>query len=232
MLIDYHCHILPNIDDGSRSVEMSVGMLDMLHTQGVTKHIATPHFYSHKNTIESFLNDRQKAYEKVVQATTNLDMLLGAEVTIEKGISEVDNLDRLCIQGTNLLLLELPYIPFEPWILDEVYNVTYQYDVQPMIAHINRYYPWYPKKDMAKVLSNGQYIFQINNDAFEDRKMTKFVLNLIKDGYTLTFGSDTHNLSERKPNFDVMKKVLSYKLKGAFQPLVERSNSVLEKYAI
>lgn len=232
MLIDYHCHILPNIDDGSKSVEMSISMLEMLHSQGVTKHIATPHFYSHRNTIENFLSDRQSAYEKVIKSMPNLDILLGAEVTIERGLSEVKNLDSLCIQGTNLLLLEFPYIPFEPWILNEIYNITCQYNVQPIIAHINRYYPWYSKKDMSEVLSNAQYIFQINNDAFEDRKMTKFVLKLIKDNYTLIFGSDTHNLDKRKPNFDIMKKALSFKLRGKFQPLIEKSNSILEKYTL
>lgn len=232
MIIDYHCHILPAIDDGSKNVEMSLGMLDMLHSQGVTKHIATPHFYLHKNNIENFLNNRQHAYEKVIQANPNLDILLGAEVTIERGLSEVENLDKLCIQGTNLLLLELPYIPFDNWILDEIYNITCKYDVQVIIAHINRYYPWYSKKEMNEVLSNTQYIFQINNDAFEDKGMTKFVLKLIKQDYTLIFGSDTHNLGERKPNFDIMQKVLSSKLRGKFQPLIEKSNNILERYSI
>lgn len=232
MLIDYHCHILPAIDDGSKSVEMSLDMLDMLHSQGVTKHIATPHFYSHRNTIENFLNNRNSAYQKVIDASPNLDILLGAEVTVEKDLSEVKNLDKLCIQGTNLLLLELPYVPYEPWILDEIYNITCEYDVQPIIAHINRYYPWYSKKDMNGVLANREYIFQINNDAFSDKKETKFVLNLIKDDYTLIFGSDTHNLSDRKPNFDIMQKVLSSKLKGKFSPLIEKSNGILKEYTI
>jgi protein-tyrosine phosphatase len=231
-MTDYHCHILPEIDDGSKNVEMSVGMVDMLRSQGVTKHIATSHFYSHRNTIENFLNTRQTAYEKLIQSKPDADILLGAEVAIERGLSELKGLDKLCIQGTNLLLLELPYIPFESWLLDEVYNITCEYDVQPIIAHINRYITWYSKRDMNEVLSHQEYIFQINNDAFESRAMTKFVLKLIKDDYTLVFGSDTHNLSERKPNFDIMQKVLTSKLKGKFQPLVERSNGVLLEYTL
>ena len=44
MLTDYHCHILPKMDDGSESVEMSIKMLEMMKLQGVDRIIATPHF--------------------------------------------------------------------------------------------------------------------------------------------------------------------------------------------
>ena len=45
-VIDFHSHILPGIDDGSRNVETSIGMLRMCREQGVDIMIATPHFYS------------------------------------------------------------------------------------------------------------------------------------------------------------------------------------------
>lgn len=56
MLTDYHCHILPKMDDGSESVEMSIKMLEMMKLQGVDRIIATPHFYAHRErSVERFL---------------------------------------------------------------------------------------------------------------------------------------------------------------------------------
>ena len=48
MLTDCHNHILPEMDDGSKSVEMSVAMLQMMQEQGIARVIATPHFYRHR----------------------------------------------------------------------------------------------------------------------------------------------------------------------------------------
>lgn len=54
MLTDYHCHILPKMDDGSESVEMSIKMLEMMKLQGVDRIIATPHFYAHREKCRAF----------------------------------------------------------------------------------------------------------------------------------------------------------------------------------
>ena len=66
MLTEYHCHILPGIDDGSDSVETSLQMVEMMHAQGVERICATPHFYAHREqSVAGFLKKRQDAYEKI-----------------------------------------------------------------------------------------------------------------------------------------------------------------------
>ena len=57
-VIDFHSHILPGIDDGSRNVETSIGMLWMCKEHGVDTMIATPHFYADSNTVER-IQDRK-----------------------------------------------------------------------------------------------------------------------------------------------------------------------------
>ncbi len=54
MLIDFHTHILPEIDDGSRNVEMSLNMLAAQREQQVDEIVATPHFYAQKDSVEEF----------------------------------------------------------------------------------------------------------------------------------------------------------------------------------
>ncbi len=54
MPIDFHTHILPGIDDGSRNVEMSLRMLAAQREQQVDEIVATPHFYAQKDSVEEF----------------------------------------------------------------------------------------------------------------------------------------------------------------------------------
>ena len=45
-VIDFHSHVLPGIDDGSRNIETSIEMLRLSRNAGVDRMIATPHFYA------------------------------------------------------------------------------------------------------------------------------------------------------------------------------------------
>ena len=54
MLIDLHSHVLPSMDDGSDSVEMSVAMLRRMGEQGVGTVCATSHYYRGNDGNETF----------------------------------------------------------------------------------------------------------------------------------------------------------------------------------
>lgn len=211
MLTEHHCHILPQIDDGSSSVDMSIKMIKMMRSQGVERIIATPHFYAHRenNDIKAYLNKRQTAYDKIVQAdSSNKDIMLGAEVAIEHGLHSIPDIDKLRLADTNYILLELPYAGFQHWYLDEITDISYEYDLTPIIAHIHRYLDYYSKAEYEEMLKLDA-IFQINNEAFGNYKERRFVKSLIKEGYPYILGSDAHNLSDRKPNWDLLKKKAS-----------------------
>ena len=111
-MIDFHTHILPGIDDGSRSTDESIQMLRAMPE--VTHVVATPHFYAWENTPERFLRRRTAAWEQLRERLddTAPDIRLGAEVCYFEGICRSDELHSLCIEGTNMLLLEMP---FEKW---------------------------------------------------------------------------------------------------------------------
>ena len=64
-MLDFHTHILPGIDDGSRDIDMTEKMLRMEQSMGVSHIYATPHFYAHRRSIDSFLERRDRALSKV-----------------------------------------------------------------------------------------------------------------------------------------------------------------------
>lgn len=209
-ITDIHSHILPFMDDGADSVEMSIHMLEIMKEQGVERVVATPHFYPHKEkNVKSFLEKRQNSYEKLMSSDPPIsDILLGAEVSVEKDISDLENINLLAIQNTDLFLFELQYKSFSDWMLEEIDNISTAYKLTSVIAHIHRYIPFYTKPDFEKVLQSDS-VFQVNAEAFGNFRESHFVKKLIKNDFPLAFGSDSHNLSDRIPNWSLLKKKLN-----------------------
>jgi len=224
MRTDYHCHVLPEIDDGAKNTDMSVQMLEMLHGQGVERVTATPHFYAHREkSVRRFLEKRQQSYDKLMSCKNPFgELILGAEVAVEHGISELEGIERLAISGTDLILLEFPYGPYAEWMSEEIYNISCEYHLTPVIAHIHRYIGYYSRSEMEHILKTNA-VFQINNEAFGSFREKRFVKTLMKSGVPVVFGSDSHNMSGRRPNFDLLAK-------KAPQECIEASDMMLDKY--
>lgn len=206
MNTDYHSHILPNIDDGSDGVETSLKMIKVMKRQGIGTIAATPHFYAHRTALEIFLEKRSRAYEKLMaESPVVSDIHIGAEVAIEKGISELKGLEKLCISGTRLILLEPPFSNYSDWIVEEIDDIVNSRRLLPIIAHVNRYMGLYSKSELSGLLSVDA-VFQINAEAFESFGTRRFANKLIDSGRDFVFGSDAHNMGDRKPNFDLITK--------------------------
>lgn len=210
---DFHTHILPGMDDGAPDVKTSVAMIRRLQEQGVEHIVLTPHYYAEHESIEEFLARRDESYARLMaapEADSFPPLLLGAEVRLKQGMSELPTLKQLCVQGTRLLLLEFPYLRHADWMLQEVENIAYQLQVVPMLAHVDRFLAWghMTEKQAQRVLDFEDAIVQINNEAVVDRHSRKFVKKLLKEEYLFVFGSDTHNLKDRAPNFDAVAEFL------------------------
>ncbi|WP_297957814.1 CpsB/CapC family capsule biosynthesis tyrosine phosphatase [uncultured Ruminococcus sp.] len=206
-MTEYHCHILPNIDDGSRSVEMSLEMIKAMRAQGVSRIVATPHFYAHREkSVAAFLKKRRAALEKLVKADPSCsDILTGAEVSVEQGLSSLADVEKLRIANTDYILLELPYAPFSNRFLEEINEIACGFGLKPVLAHIHRYLSFYSRSEMEEVLRTDA-VLQFNNEAFGSFREKRFVKSLIKEGYPYVFGSDAHNLTDRRPNWDLLCK--------------------------
>ena len=203
MLTDYHCHILPGIDDGARNTEMSLEMIRIMREQGVQRIIATPHFYAHRErSVEHFLEKRRAAFERILEEGAAEGIELGAEVAIEHGVCRLEGIEKLRLGSTDFILLELPYGPFAPWLLEEIRDIALETGLTPVIAHINRYLDYYSKKEIQAVLQT-EAVFQINNEAFGIRGQRRFIKSLIKEGLPFIFGSDAHNVTGRRPDWNL-----------------------------
>ncbi len=213
LAVDFHCHVLPNIDDGSDSVETTLQLLSMQYEQGVRTVFATPHFRAHRDSVQDFLERRRQAVERVAAALPDgmpvPKVKLGAEIAIEHDVSEVEGIERLTMGKSPFILLELPYKPFRRWAVEEIENIAYNYNLIPVIAHLDRYAEIFTDADYAEILQLNPAIFQINNEGFANRHAKKLIKKLISGGYPVILGSDCHNLGKRPPNFGLSRKTMS-----------------------
>lgn len=210
---DFHSHILPAMDDGAGDLSISLEMLKSMRSQGIKTVAATPHFYPHREaSVNDFLRRRAESFSQIQNSEewqkNSPDIILGAEVAVERGLSEKSDLRKLAIQGTELLLLELPFTNCGRWVADELYEIKCETGLKPMLAHIHRYIGLYSRSDMEEILTLGA-VCQVNAEAFDNFTEKRFVRKLMKSGTEITFGSDAHNMTKRPPDYRRLARSLS-----------------------
>ena len=213
-MTDFHMHVLPGMDDGSRDIDTSTAMLERSAAHGVNTVAATSHFYAEDNDIARFLARRQSSYERLMEAVGGRNdlpqLLLGAEVLYFSGMSTVDTLDALCLEGTNLLLLEMPFVQWTDRVLREVEAIQ-RSGLQVVAAHIERYMSIQPRRIMDAFFALGTYI-QCNGSFFLSRWTTMQAMRMFRQGQIQFLGSDAHNMTSRPPDLGEAVKIIGRKL--------------------
>lgn len=217
MVIDFHSHILPGIDDGSRDVQTSIEMLTISKAQGVDFIVATPHFYAMRNTVERFLRMRELVYGTLTDTLAEQDIsvpgiALGAEVAFFQGISRADEIAELTIQGTKLLLLEMPFRPWTQSDVDEVEALVRRRGLTVILAHLERYFPIWENKQYIKQLLQLPLYVQINAESLLDWRQRRKLIRLIRQEQIHLLGSDCHSLHRRPPNLAEGRAVIAKRL--------------------
>lgn len=198
-MIDFHVHLLPGIDDGSKNSKMSAAMLKESQRQGVEISVATPHFYFDKKP-DRLISKRDKAYNNLAKFLdkNNLklpEIVLGFEVYLSEKILEEQDLDRLLISGTNTLLVEMPRTKWTDKVFDRLdFLKSKGYDI--VLAHPERYQGIADEKDFDRLFAYG-FAGQVNAASFVNPASREFAYKLIKDGRIQVMGSDAHNVGTR-----------------------------------
>ena len=212
-MIDWHSHILPGMDDGSKDVAESVSMLGMQASQGVETVIATPHFYANDETVDSFLNRRSKAMADLKsQLPENAPkILLGAEVRYYQGISRLEGLQKLTVEGSKLLLLEMPMGVWTESMVRELVELSGKSSVRIVLAHVERYMRQQKQSAWDRIIESG-ILMQVNASFFASFTSKRKALTLLQDGVVQFVGSDCHNITTRPPMLGKALEVIRKKL--------------------
>lgn len=216
-MIDWHSHILPGIDDGSRDVSESLALIEKLSEQGVDTVVATPHFYADDNSVDAFLEKRNKAYEAILPQLPKdaPRIVLGAEVLYYEGISRLSDLKKLRIEGTKLLLLEMPMTKWTEYTVRELVELSSLKGITVVLAHVERYIKFQSAGTIDRLYDNG-ILMQANASFFNELLTRRTALNMLWNHEIHFIGSDCHNLTSRPPKIGKAFEYIEKKLNRAF----------------
>ena len=205
-MIDWHTHILPGMDDGSHDVAESISMINMQVSQGINTVIATPHFYANDETVDSFLERRKKALELLMP-----EIKLGAEVRYYQGISRMTDLKALRIEGSKLLLLEMPMTGWTEYMIRELIELSGKSSIRIVLAHMERYLSLQKQAAWERIYDSG-ILMQANASFFTTLASKHKAMSLMIEGKIHFVGSDSHNMTSRSPQigkaFEIIRRRL------------------------
>ncbi|MBP3448353.1 MAG: hypothetical protein J6K51_04980 [Clostridia bacterium] len=239
--VDVHSHILHHMDDGPEHLETALRILEEEYRQNVETVIVTPHFKDYERTsIDRFLDRRARRVAEIKEAAKNQgiqipEIRMGAEVFLSCDLSEVEGIEKLAIEGTRYILVEMPYTAWNDWMFDSLYALMAQTNLIPVIAHIERY----GNVDRKKIekLSNMDVYFQINADSLLERGYKQVALKMIRQNLIQFMGSDVHNLASRPSRLEEGYRILTKKISGEFAHYINVNGHLLlddhyvEKYS-
>lgn len=203
-MIDIHCHILHDIDDGPENIEESIKLSKFLYKENITKVFATPHVIDKVN--EKLINTIVEKVDKLNIALKNLnidiEIIKGAEIYIDDStIFSKDIYSKLNLGESNYLLCEFPLMQIpKQW-------KKFRFDAEiagykMIIAHPERYenvnIEW-----IEEIIAQGSLV-QVNSGSLNGlygKNVQKIAIDAINNKLVHFIASDSHNISIRKPDF-------------------------------
>ena len=234
-MIDIHCHILPNVDDGSESLEESIEMAKIAESEGITKIVNTSHChfdFKYKKGNELKL-ELEKFNQVLKEENINIEVLLGNELYYTSDLIErFDELDFFSMNNSKYILMEFSPINFPKNIEDVIYEIKIRGYI-PIIAHAERYKQVQEDvnivldciKEGALIQVNASSILGKNGEKAEDTSK-----KLLDNNMVHFVATDAHSSNRRRP---LIKDSYNYILKNygkevAEKLFIENPTSVIE----
>ena len=193
---DLHSHYIYEVDDGAKSVDMAKEMLDVAHESGVTDIVFTPHYMKDTSYVSKVSKNKPKfTVLKRYAKTLGINVYLGNEVFINSNLVELLKKKEITtINGSRYLLVEIPLDTMINNVKDILYDLVTN-DIVPILAHPERYLPYYKNIDFFKELVELGVLLQVNVSSLTGgygKHAQKMVKLLLKNHLVSFIGSDVH----------------------------------------
>lgn len=167
-MIDIHCHILPNIDDGAKNMDVSVQMCRIARQNGIKNIVCTPHITT-VSDIDGFVRERNNKIRELQEVIKKLDLGItlypGAEVYVDDDIFFSTDLKRLAINGSRYILVEFAFKNVSVKKMVGYLNAIIDMGLIPIVAHPERYEYFQFDYDFVNMLIRNGVLFQINSSS-------------------------------------------------------------------
>lgn len=188
-MIDLHSHLLPGVDDGSKSIEMSLPVLERFAADGVEVLVLTPHL-SASQAASAPIERNLEIFEGLrAVAPAALELRLGWEIMLDE-----PNVDlraaHLALGGSNAVLVEFPRVSVPASAGDELYRLRCS-GVVPVLAHPERY--WGCTVDQVDEWRRAGAVIQMDTGGLiGSGAVSRLSRQLLEEGLVDVFSSDNH----------------------------------------
>lgn len=211
-MIDIHCHILNEIDDGARDLETAIRMCHMAEMNGIKHIVATPHTNTVDN-INRFIEVRDERLETlrkhIAQRGIDVKLYPGAEVFVDDDIFFANDLKRLTINSSRYILIEFNFRNLKIRKIYDYLNEIIDAGLVPIIAHPERYEFFQFDYDAVNSLAKNGVIFQINASSLaslDGLQEFELAYSMAYNGLASFIGTDAHSLTHRANNLSEMMR--------------------------
>lgn len=220
---DFHSHLVPGIDDGSKNIEESIWLIQELKHLGYTKLITTPHTMQKRfpNSKKKILKEFNYLKNQVAKRHIKINLEIASEYYLDDNFIElIKKKDLLCIK--DFVLFECSFL-IKPLNLLSSIKLMQDSGYKPILAHPERYpYMFDENLSFYKNLKNQGVYFQANINSLNGyySKKAQFILQKLAQNHMIDFlGSDTHKLR----HIQCLKKVF---LNKSYQQIF-KTNTIL-----
>lgn len=215
-MIDLHCHVLPGIDDGAKTIDESLSLIQAAIADGISHMVCTPHIQTgiYDNTIESIAQVFDELKRQVLLNSLNIQLAFAAEVRICPEIMILAKQKKLPFigrwQDKQVLLLELPH-SHVPAGTEQLISWLHKNDIIAMIAHPERNRDILADFNKFKQLARTGCLFQLTaasicGDFGENVQQLSYKL-LLGDLVTI-IATDAHSVKRRPPKLSKAKALV------------------------
>jgi len=213
-MIDLHCHILPEIDDGAVDIGVSVAMARMAVADGIGTIACTPHIQPgvYKNTGESIAAAVGLLEDALAEAGIPLQLVIGADAHLAPGmLGDLRSGHIPTLAGSRYFLFEPPHHVVPPRLHDFVFGlVTGGY--VPILTHPERV-SWIDSQyDLIKQLAVSGVLIQLTAGSIMGqfgRRAKYWSERLLSDGMVDLLATDAHDVTNRRPLLAAAREAVS-----------------------
>lgn len=200
-MIDIHSHILPGLDDGSETMEETLGIVRQLHKTGFKTLIATPHVIEGRDFLNpsEILETTERVRERVAEAKIPVEILPGAENYIFPDLAKWVQAGKLLTLGNagKYILVEFPMLEI-PNYTDQVFFELQVLGITPILAHPERNKGLAEEPERILEWAKKGILFQLNLRSLSGHygPLAKQLAEiLLRNNLIHVIGSDSHRVS-------------------------------------
>jgi tyrosine-protein phosphatase YwqE len=195
---DLHSHLIPGIDDGSKSMEDTIQMLEKFVALGFKKVITTPHIMNdfYRNTPEIILGGLADVRAEIKKQGLPIEIEAAAEYYLDTNVNELIQSKELLTFGDNYVLFELSFSQEQSHVNQTVFEMVTE-GYKPILAHVERY-PFYNNNwDRKNEYSELGVLLQVNINSLSGHygpQVKRMAEQLIDRDWIDVIGSDCHHI--------------------------------------